>query len=65
LNDKVWIKLEIIDTQLHIDFMILLIKALSNVSKFFDHNLLLLLQFICRFITDLFEVLIFLFFFIK
>ena len=59
------VKLEIINAELHVDFVVLQIKALSDVSKLLEHDFLLLFEIFSRIITDLFKVLVLKFFFLK
>jgi hypothetical protein len=65
LNDLIWVKLEIINAQLHVDFVVLQIKALSDVSEFLEHDFLLLIEIFSCLITHLLKVLILKFFFLK
>ena len=51
LNDLIWVKLEIVNAQLHIDLMVLQIKALPDVPEFLEHHFLLLFEILSCLIT--------------
>lgn len=65
LYDLIGIKLKVVYAQLHIHLVILLIKALSDFSELFEHNLLLFFQLFGGLIAHLLEMLVFEFFFLK
>jgi hypothetical protein len=65
LNDLIGVKLEIINAQLHVDFVVLQIKAFPDVSELLKHDFLLFFEIFSGLVTDLLKVLILEFFFLK
>lgn len=65
LYDLIGIKLKVVYAQLHINLVILLIKALSDLSELFEHDFLLFFQLFGGLIAHLLEMLVFEFFFLK
>jgi hypothetical protein len=59
------VKLEIINAQLHVNFVVLQIKALPDVSELLKHDFLLFFEILSGLVTDLLKVLILEFFFLK
>jgi hypothetical protein len=65
LNDLIGVKLEIINAQLHVNFVVLQIKALSDVPELLEHNFLLLFKILSGLVTYLLKMLVLEFFFLK
>jgi hypothetical protein len=65
LNYLIGVKLEIIDAQLHVNFVVLQIKALPDISELLKHDFLLFFEILSGLVTDLLKVLVLEFFFLK